>query len=57
MLEENSSLEIIFLDNVDSGMKCLRKNSHFIAMTMFDPYVFSGQRKEAASLLAKEQIV
>lgn len=54
MLEENSILGIIFLDNVDNGIESLRKYSHYIDMKMFELYVFDGQRKEAPSLLAKE---
>ena len=45
MLEENSSLEIIFLDNVDDGIKCLIKSKHFIVMRTIEPLSIWGSKK------------
>jgi hypothetical protein len=45
ILEENSSLEIIFLDYVEDGIECLRKNRQFIVMETFEPLDFRYSRK------------
>lgn len=41
---------------MENGIKCLRKNRHFVVMKTFEPEAFGHQRKEVAFLLVKEQI-